>query len=108
MTTVCFLTPAGLTEPGREEQDVECWIGVVTEVDRRVVRVAGRLGVAHVPELLTACSGDGALELNLTDLASADNAGVEALQRIRRKGATLVGTPGYLQLKIDSLTARQD
>ena len=87
---------------------MECWIGVITEVDRRVVRVAGRLGLAHVPELLTACDGDGALELNLTDLASADNAGIEALQRVRRKGATLVGTPGYIQLKIDSLTARQD
>ena len=87
---------------------MECWIGVVTEVDRRVVRVAGRLGVAHVPEFLTACEGSGALELNLTDLASADTAGVEALQRIRRKGATLVGTPGYIQMKIDSLSARQD
>ena len=87
---------------------MECWIGVITEVDRRVVRVAGRLGVAHVPELLSACDGAGALELNLTDLASADNAGIEALQRVRRKGATLVGTPGYIQLKIDSLKARQD
>ena len=35
---------------------VECWIGVVTEGDRRVVRLAGRLSVAHVPELLTACA----------------------------------------------------
>ena len=87
---------------------MECWIGVITEVDRRVVRVAGRLGLAHVPELLSACDGAGALELNLTDLSSADNAGIEALQRVRRKGATLVGTPGYIQLKIDSISARQD
>ena len=87
---------------------MECWIGVITEVDRRVVRVAGRLGVAHVPELLSACDGTGPLELNLTDLASADNAGIEALQRVRRKGAILVGTPGYIQMKIDSLKARQD
>ena len=87
---------------------VECWLGIVTEGNRRVVRVAGRLGAAHVPELLTACQGEGALELNLTDLASADNAGVEALQRFLRKGATFVGTPGYIQLKIDALSARQD
>lgn len=87
---------------------MECWIGVITEVDRRVVRVAGRLGLAHVPELLSACDGAGALELNLTDLSSADNAGIEALQRVRRKGAVLVGTPGYIQLKIDSISARQD
>ena len=84
---------------------MECWIGVVREGDRRVIRVAGRLGVAHVPELLIACDGEGALELNLSDLASADNAGIEALQRVRRKGATLVGTPGYIQLKIDTLAS---
>ena len=85
---------------------MECWIGVVRDGDRRVIRVAGRLGAAHVPELLIACDGEGALELNLSDLASADNAGIEALQRVRRKGATLVGTPGYIQLKIDSLASR--
>jgi hypothetical protein len=80
----------------------------MAEGDRRVIRVAGRLGIAHVPELLTACEGSGALELNLTDLASADNAGIEALQRVRRNGATLVGTPGYIQLKIDSLASRRE
>jgi hypothetical protein len=87
---------------------VECWIGVTTEGDRRVVRVAGRLGVAHVPELMTACLGEGALELNLSDLASADIAGIEALERVRGKGATLVGTPGYIKLKIDSISARRN
>lgn len=85
---------------------VECWIGVVTKDDRRIVRVAGSLGAAHVPELLTACAGEGALELNLTDLASADSAGIDALQRVRSKGATLVGTPGYILLKIDSVASR--
>ena len=43
-----------------------------------------------------------ALELDLTDLVSADAAGIEALQRIRAQGATLVGAPGYIQLKLDS------
>ena len=73
-----------------------------------MVRVAGRLSVVHVPEMLAACAGDSALEIDLTDLASADNAGIEALQRVRTKGATLVGTPGYIQLKIDLLSARRD
>jgi ABC-type transporter Mla MlaB component len=83
---------------------VECWIGIVTEGERRVLRVAGRLEAAHVPELLTACAGEHVLELNLSDLVSADTAGIEALQRVRRNGATLVGTPGYILLKIDSTT----
>jgi hypothetical protein len=85
-----------------KEDVVDCWIGVVTEVDRRVVRLAGRLSVAQVPELLTACSAVGLLQLDLTDLVSADAAGIEALQRVRGRGATLVGTPGYIQLKLDS------
>jgi anti-anti-sigma regulatory factor len=86
---------------------VECWIGVATDGDRRVVRVAGRLSVAHVSELLSACGESHAIEIDLTDLASADNAGIEALQRARAKGATLVGTPGYIQLKLDLLSARR-
>src|SRR6187402_1872152 len=108
MISGCRVPSAGRNDFEPQGASVECWIGVITEVDRRVVRVAGRLGVAHVPELLSACDGTGPLELNLTDLASADNAGIEALQRVRRKGAILVGTPGYIQLKIDSLKARQD
>ena len=81
---------------------MDCWIGVVTEGQRRVVRLAGRLSVAQVPELLTACAEGDHLEIDLSDLVSADVAGIEALQRVRAKGATLVGTPGYIQLKLDS------
>ena len=83
-------------------QGVECWIGVVQEADRRVVRLAGRLSVAQVPELLGACAGGAPLEIDLTELVSADVAGIEALQRLRGQGATLVGAPGYLQLKLDT------
>jgi anti-anti-sigma regulatory factor len=88
---------------------VECWIGVATDSGRRVVRVAGRLSAAHVPELLTACAGgDNVLELDLdlSELVSADTAAIEVLQRVRSKGATLVGTPGYIRLKIDSTASR--
>ena len=81
---------------------MECWIGVLQETDRRVVRLAGSLSVAHVPDLFGACADVLPLELDLTDLVSADMAGIEAIQRLRHKGATLIGAPGYLQLKIDS------
>jgi hypothetical protein len=81
---------------------VECWIGVVREGDRRVVRLAGRLGAAHVPELLRACAEESSLELDLTDLVSADVTGIDALQRIRGTGAALTGAPGYIQMKLDS------
>jgi len=86
----------------REEDLVDCWIGVVTEDDRRVVRVAGRLSVAQVPELLAACAAAGPLALDLSEVVSVDAAGIEALQRIRAQGATLSGAPGYIQLKLDT------
>jgi ABC-type transporter Mla MlaB component len=79
---------------------VECWIGVVDESDRRIVRLAGRLGEAQVPELLMACSEAARLELDLSDLLSADVAGLEALQRVQARGATFVGVPGYIQLQL--------
>lgn len=82
--------------------NVDCWIGVVQQTDRRLVRLAGRLSVAQVPELLEACAKARPVELNLADLVSADAAGIEALQRLRGQGATLVNAPGYLQLKLDS------
>ena len=84
---------------------VECWIGVVLQPDRRVVRLAGRLSVAQVPELLSLCVEPGPVEIDLTELVSADVAGIEALQRVRAKGANLVGAVRYLQLKIDSPVA---
>lgn len=84
------------------QYSVDCWIGVEQQTDRRLVRLAGRLSVAQVPELLEACAEALPVELNLADLVSADAAGIEALQRLRGQGATLVNAPGYLQLKLDS------
>ena len=81
---------------------MECWIGVVTEVERRIVRVAGRLSVVHVPELLLACAEAKSLEIDLTDLVSADVAGIEALKRVQAKGAALVGIPGYIQMRLEA------
>jgi CheY-like chemotaxis protein len=80
---------------------VECWIGVTTEGECRVVRVAGRLSLAHLPEMLEACTDGAALQIDLTDLVSADMAGIEALQRLRARGASIIGAPGYIQLKLD-------
>ena len=85
---------------------MDCWIGVTTEGERRIVRVAGKLKFAHVPEMFAACADSAVLEIDLTDLISADMAGIEALRRMREKGATLVGTPGYIHLKIDSPAPR--
>lgn len=81
---------------------VNCWIGVAEACDRRTVQLAGRLGEAQVPELLLACEGAQELTLDLTDLVSADAAGLDALRRIRLRGAAVVGASGYIQIKLDS------
>ena len=75
---------------------------MVDGADGRLVRLAGRLSVAQVPELLEACADTEPLQVDLTDLVSVDVSGIEALQRLRNQGATLMGAPGYLQLKLDS------
>jgi hypothetical protein len=55
----------------------------------------------HVkPAWLTVCTGGVPLQIELTDLISADAAGIEALQLLRSRGATLSGAPGYLQLQV--------
>jgi hypothetical protein len=75
-------------------------MGIVQEEHRRVVRLAGRLGEAQVPELLLACAEADPLVLDLSDLVSADAAGLEALRRVETRGATFVGVPGYIQLQL--------
>jgi hypothetical protein len=69
--------------------------------------LAGRLDAAQVPELLQACAGAAMLTLDLTDLVSADAAGVDALQRIRRRGGKVVGASGYMQIKLGSSRHRK-
>lgn len=81
---------------------MDCWIGIDREGNRRIVRLAGRLTDAQVPELLRACAETGGLDLDLTELVSADAAGIDAIRRIRVAGAALVGTHGYIQIKLDT------
>lgn len=77
-------------------------MGIAQETDRRVVRLAGRLAFSQVPELLRACEGTDRvrLQLDLKDLVSADAAGIDALRRIRARGAELLNVSGYIQLTL--------
>ena len=80
---------------------MDCWIGVVQESDRRIVRLAGRLGEEQVPDLLEVCAAPG-VQLDLSDLVSADAAGMDALRRMRARGASLVSVPAYIQMTLQS------
>lgn len=84
---------------------MHCWIGVADEEGRRIVRLAGRFCEDQVPDLLETCGNSAAVTLDLTDLVYVDDVGLDALQRMRMRGARLVGAPRYIQLKLDS-TAR--
>ncbi len=81
---------------------MDCWIGIEQDGNRSVVRLAGKLCAAQVPDLLVVCTRAGLLHVDLTDLVSVDAAGVEALRRVRARGAILSGASGYIQLKLDS------
>jgi hypothetical protein len=81
---------------------VVCRIEVRSEKGRVVVRVAGRLTEAQVPDLLEACAkAGGAALLELDELISADAIGMDTLQRLEQRGAQLVSLPEYLRLKLE-------
>jgi hypothetical protein len=86
---------------------VECLMEIVDGSDHRLIRLAGRLAEAQVPELLLVCSNKSlALQLHLGDLISLDAVGLNALHELRRGGAQLLEVPAYIQLKLDILSAK--
>lgn len=89
---------------------MECLISVVQSVGPRVVRVAGRLTDAQVPDLLRVCAADvGLVQIDLGELVSADAVGLEALRRLRASGARIVNAPRFIELTLDAMPrARND
>jgi hypothetical protein len=86
---------------------VECLMEIVDGSDHRLIRLAGRLAEAQVPELLLVCSNKSlAIQLHLGDLISLDAVGLNALYELRRGGAQLLDVPAYIQLKLDILSAK--
>ncbi|HXW05590.1 MAG TPA: hypothetical protein VD833_10195 [Vicinamibacterales bacterium] len=85
---------------------MECWLDIVQEGGVLVIRVAGRLESVHVPDLLAAC-GEAVtpVRVDLSDVLSADAIALDALRRVRDAGAELVGTPRYMQFKLDARPA---
>jgi hypothetical protein len=82
---------------------VLCRIDCRRENARFIVHLAGRLGEAHVPDFLQACARDSQPTVELDELVSADAVGIDALLRVERQGARLVGLAEYLRLTLDTL-----
>ena len=80
-----------------------CRIDSRRENDTLVIRLVGRLGEAHVPDLLQACAQAPRPILELDELVAADPVGLDALLRVERQGARLIGLPQYLRLTLETL-----
>ena len=81
---------------------------IVDSSDRRLIRLAGRLTDAQIPDLLQAHAAAGRpVLLHLGDLVSVDAAGLDVLCRLQRSGTQLVDVPVYIQLKIDTALSRE-
>jgi hypothetical protein len=83
-------------------------IEVIERSDHRLVRLAGRLAEAQVPDLFGVCGEPPiVIHLDLGNLISVDAVGLEALNRLRLRGVAFIEVPAYIQLKLDSISARQ-
>jgi len=75
---------------------------VDSEGDANVVRVAGRLTGAATKELTDVCKSiKGNFVLDLSKLMFADDAGVEVIQTLRKKGSEISGASSFISLLIN-------
>jgi len=78
---------------------VTLYIACESDSGVRVVHLEGWLEGEAVAELERVVSGDsGSLRLDLSELRSADPAGLDALRALRPAGASLVGASPYIRL----------
>ncbi len=76
-----------------------------SEGDDIVVRVAGRLTGDGIKELTGVCeSVKGNFVLDLSKLMFADDAGVEVIRTLRKKGAKTTGASSFIRLLIDDVS----
>jgi ABC-type transporter Mla MlaB component len=79
------------------------YIASESDAGVRVIRLEGWLEGEAVAELeRVAKDGSGPVRLDLSELRSADTAGLAALRTLRAAGATLVGTSPYIRLLLGS------
>lgn len=78
---------------------MNCRVDVSPEPGRAVVRIHGRLAGAAVPELERVCrEAPGVVNLDVTHLMSADDAGIATLRRLMADGVPCTGISPYLAL----------
>lgn len=82
-------------------------IEVIERSDHRLIRLAGRLAEAQVPDLFNVCASSTSVQLDLGNLISVDLVGLDALHRLRQGGTVFTEVPEYIQLKLNALAKRR-
>lgn len=74
----------------------------ITGESTTTIQIHGRLTVDGVTDLESECrSTEGKLSLDLTQLKSADRAGIRAINALLGNGARLEGAPPYIRLLLE-------
>jgi anti-anti-sigma regulatory factor len=85
---------------------MEIRIDIESEGPDVVVHVAGRLADDAISQLTDVCeSVDNHYVLDLSKLMFADDAGTEAIQKLRKGGASIRGASSFIELLISDETA---
>jgi hypothetical protein len=83
-------------------------IEVIERSDHRLIRLAGRLAEAQVPDLFNVCAASTtSVQLDLGNLISVDLVGLDALHRLRQRGTVFTEVPEYIRLKLNALATRR-
>ena len=86
----------------RSHRRVEVRIDVTSEGPQTVVFIAGRLAGDPIVQLREVCDPiAGAFALDLSDLLSADDAGINAIRTLGEKGAVVRGASPFIQMLLD-------
>jgi len=81
---------------------MEIRIDITSEGPKTVVHITGRLTGIAVAQLRTTCDPiEGAFVLDLSNLLFADDAGIDTIRTIGKKGAKVCGASPFVQLLID-------
>ncbi len=82
---------------------VTLYIACDSDSGTRVLRIEGWLEGEAVAELERVINGgSGPLRLDLTELRSADTAGLDALRALSAAGASIVGASPYIRLLLEA------
>ena len=83
---------------------MDLWIGVERNAEACELRLEGRLAGATVAELDRVVEElELPIRVDLSQLFSADDAGIEALQALRSNGAELLGTRPLIQQRVEAI-----